>query len=385
MSDPILNKDAERFIPISAPWLDDNESFAIQDCIANNWISQGPKVAKFEQEFAKTHDNLYGSACNSGTTAIHLALKAIGIEKGDEVIIPDFTMVAVANSVLACEAVPVFADAVAAVEKDGNVLCSLVGNTSLYSIKKCITAKTKAIIVVHTYGEPVEDIQAIADFCKQKNIFLVEDCAESTFARISGKPVGSFGDIATFSFYSNKNITTGEGGMVLTNSAEIKDRLDRIRMHAFTPGMHFNHTERAFGYRMTDLQAAIGLTQLTKASFFMDRRRRYREIYDNRLKDCKKIIIPRTTPESGYWVMPILTNDQVTRDKYREHLANNGIETRTYFFPMSTQVFLKQYERNECHVAKFLGKAGFYLPLYPKLSEEDINYIIDKMIEMENK
>lgn len=372
MKDPILNKNAERFIWVAQPVLGDEERDNLAQCAIEKWISQGPKVAAFEQRVAMTAGKLYGSACNSGTTALHLALHVADVTEGDDVVIPNMTMVALANAVLLSRANPVFCDS------DPS---SDVGNISLTKIKEVITPKTKAVIVVHTYGEPVLDIKEIVEYCNERGIKVIEDCAESHFAELDGQPVGSFADLAIFSFYSNKNITTGEGGMVVTNCKDVKDRLDRVRMHAFTPGQHFCHTERAFGYRMTDMQASIGLAQLDKAEGFMRRRKEIRSMYEAKLNNPHMRFARRSVEleKSGVWVMPILTESEEKRDAIRQHIADHGIDSRTYFQPMDEQVFLTDWSSRDYPIASRLARCGFYVPLYPGLSDEDVNYIIDKL------
>ena len=379
--DPIINQNAEKFILIAKPDIGEEEKYALSSCIEDDWISQGPKVAEFEKIIAFQCRKKFGSACNSGTTALHLALHVCDVKEGDEVIIPNLTMIAVANSVILTGGTPVFCDS------DEN---SDVGNISLQKIKPLITEKTKAVIVVHTYGEPILDIKEIVHYCNDKNIKVIEDCAESHFATLNGEPVGSFADLAIFSFYSNKNITTGEGGMVVTNSQEIKDRLDRVRMHAFTPGKHFCHTEKAFGYRMTDMQAAIGIAQYHKSDYFMGIRRKYRSYYEEKLNNPHMRIANKSVSleESGVWVLPILTDSEEKRDAIRQHIANHGIDSRTYFQPMNEQIFLKKYAKKMCYytyttnpikypVSLKLSRNGFYVPLYPRLTYMDINYIIE--------
>ena len=368
--DPILNHDAKRLVWIAEPYLGKEEFDALGRCITENWISQGPRVAQFEDAIAKSSGKSYGSACNSGTTALHLALHVCDVGPGDEVIIPNLTMIALANAVLLTGATPVFAE----VEND-------VGNTSLDTISECITDKTRAVILVHTYGEPVADTIKIMDMCKDKNIKVIEDCAEAHFATLDRKPVGSFGDLAIFSFYSNKNITTGEGGMILTDRLDVKARLDRVRMHAFTPGQHFCHTERAFGYRMTDMQAAIGLEQLKKSPTFMDIRRKYRDLYETGLGGVGNVTVPEAIYTSGLWVMPLLAKDEESRNSIRQHIADRGIDSRTYFQPLHRQSFLVGLSEREYPRSDDLARRGFYVPLYPKLGVDDIHYIIDAIKE----
>jgi len=367
MADPILNTKAEKLIWVAQPSLGLEEATAVASAVADNWISQGPKVKEFEEQIAKQTGKRFGSACNSGTTALHLALHVCDVGPEHEVVIPDLTMIALANAVLLTRATPVFADSSPK---------SAVGNVELNTLKDKITEKTKAVVVVHTYGEPVVDIEEIVEYCHNRGIWVIEDCAECHLGRLNGKPLGSFGDVAIFSFYSNKIITTGEGGMVTTNFQTMKERLDRVRMHAFTPGKHFCHTERAFGYRMTDLQAAIGIAQLTKADDFIERRLVIRKQYEECLEDVPYLNIPSTTDESAHWVMPMLADSLKERDGIRKHMADHGIDSRTYFQPMHEQQFLTRFAEGSYPVSKILADRGFYVPLYPKLSNEDVSYVI---------
>lgn len=369
MNDPILNN-AGKFIPISIPTIGDREVDAVTQVVKSGWISQGQTVSLFESSFAQSHSRKYGAACNSGTTALHLSLAVLDIGEGDEVVIPGFTMIAVANSVLLTGAKPVFADS-----------ANDVGNISLQTIQNAITPRTKCVIVVHTYGEPIDDIVEIVDYCHNLGIRVIEDCAEAHFAiHKSGSPIGSFGDLAAFSFYANKNITTGEGGIVLSNDHYLDSRLKRLRMHAFTPGNHFKHQETAFGYRMTNMQAAIGLVQLDRHREFMQKRQEIRDRYECQLADLENIKIPKTTRQSAYWVMPIIAENN--RDQLRKWLADAGIETRTFFYPMHKQAFLRQ--DGQYPIATHLGKHGFYLPIYPNLTLEDVDYICNRVKEYFN-
>lgn len=372
MKDPVLNKNADRLIYVAKPSLGKEEELAVAKAVKENWISQGKRVAEFERLVSYSCHKAMGSACNSGTTALHLALHVCDISEGDEVIIPNLAMIALANSVLLTGATPVFADS------DIN---SEVGNISLNTIKTKITEKTKAVILVHTYGEPVIDTAEILEYCKSKDIKVIEDCAEAHFATFQdGRPVGSIGDLAVFSFYSNKNITTGEGGMVCTDSSIVKNRLDRVRMHAFTPGQHFCHTEKAFGYRMTDLQAAIGIEQMKKSKFFMKKRQIIRSIYDKHTYNNKPYLNIANHSlkmfNSGLWVLPVLAANKEIRENARDYFAYHGIDTRTYFQPMNKQSFLTKYANGDYTVSENLADRGFYLPLYPAMKLSEILYVV---------
>lgn len=369
-ADPIINKRAARHIPVARPSVGWREALAVARVTLSGWISQGRKVAEFETLFAKSHGQEYGSACNSGTTAIQLALAAAGIGPGDRVLCPTFTMVAVPNSILNVGAEPVFYDAAV-----GN----LVGNSSLDEIRSAALAPAgqgaRALIVAHCYGEVTQDMAKIRTWCDGFGIILIEDCAEVHYA----KGAGLWGDLVCWSFYANKNITTGEGGMVTTSRAEYKQKLDRIRMHAFSPLRHFNHTEKAYGCRMTEMQAAMGIVQHKRAPALMARRQMLRALYEHALGwDVLRgdpFCIPETSIDSAWWVMPIVCDSEEQREGLREWLAQDGIETRTYFVPMHMQEHLKKYARGDYKRAEYLGCCGLYLPLYPAMQTLDVWYV----------
>lgn len=376
--DPLVNKNAPKYIPVAKPYLTESEKTHLIQCINDEWISQGPKVKEFEQRIADLVGKKYGSACNSGTTALHLALAVCDLQPGDEVVIPNMTMVALANAVLMAGGTPVFCDS----DKYSDV-----GNTSLNEIEKVITEKTKAVIIVHTYGEAIADYEKTVYSLQRRGLVVIEDCAESLGAVTNEYPAGCLGDLSVFSFYSNKNITTGEGGLVATNSPYIKQRLDKIRMHAFTPGQHFLHQERAFGYRMTDMQAAIGLAQLTKFNEIMRSRIAARLLYELNIKSDYVKIASTTygSTSSGAWVLPLLCNEADYREDIRAHLANLGIDTRTYFQPLSRQPFLYKYKRKTYPNSERISEIGFYVGLYPSLTDEDILYICEGINSYEPK
>lgn len=352
------------------------EALAVARVTLSGWVSQGRKVAEFENLFAKSHGKAYGSACNSGTTAIQLALAAAGVGSGDLVLCPSFTMVAVPNSILNVGAEPAFYDA---------SVTSLVGNTSVDDIHAAVdglqgydVARLRAVIVAHCYGEVAARMDKIRAYCDSLGVPLIEDCAEVHYA----KGAGSWGDLVCWSFYANKNITTGEGGMVTTDRAEYKQKLDRIRMHAFSPLRHFNHTEKAYGCRMTEMQAAMGIVQHKRAAKLMARRAILRALYEHALgNDALKdpFYVPLSTTESAWWVMPIICNSEEQRENLREWLAQDGIETRTYFVPMHLQAHLQKYHfpqvNGDLRRAEYLGRCGLYLPLYPAMSAADVLYV----------
>lgn len=373
-ADPIVNKKAKMHIPVARPSVGWREALAVARVTFSGWISQGRKVAEFENLFAQSHGCTYGSACNSGTAAIQLALAAAGIGEGDLVMCPTFTMVAVPNSILNVGAKPLFFDA---------GIGNSVGNPTLREIQEAFNRSkvsgrhVRALIVAHCYGEtvaPHEMIQ-IQSFCESNGVVLIEDCAEVHYAKGAGK----WGDLVCWSFYANKNITTGEGGMVTTSRAEYKQKLDRIRMHAFSPLRHFNHTEKAYGCRMTEMQAAMGIVQHKRAPALMARRQLLRALYEEFLDlDVIKdpVFAPGTTLGSAWWVMPLMCETEAQRESLREWLAQDGIETRTYFVPMHQQAHLEEFAGPfSFQRAEYLGRCGLYLPLYPAMTVSEVRYV----------
>lgn len=365
--DPILNRNAPRQIPVAQPSLTEREANAARDAILSGWASGGPKVEEFEQRFAELTDKRYGVSCCSGTTALHLALMAAGVGPGDHVVIPSLTMVAVANSVLYCGATPVFVDSR---EGDGNPDGRWLEDCQIASVR------TKAVIVPHLYGVPAA---GFLEACRKHipNTMVIEDCAEAHFASINGKSVGSFGNYACWSFYGNKIVTTGEGGMICTNDERAAARLRSLRAHAFTPGNHFHHQELAFGVRITEPQGAVGLVQLDRREEFIARRKEIAQRYIEHLRGLAWVTFPERTFESAWWVFPILTPDQAFRDRLRQSLADVGVETRTYFYPLNRQPHLRKYATHDYPVADKLSTIGVYLPLYPDLSDSDVDHVCE--------
>ncbi|NQV08592.1 DegT/DnrJ/EryC1/StrS family aminotransferase, partial [Candidatus Woesearchaeota archaeon] len=259
-----------KFIPVAEPVLEGNELKYVTECVKTGWISSAGKfVKKFEEKFSKYCDCKYGVAVSNGTTALHLALVALGIKKGDEVIVPNFTFVATANAVVYVGGVPVFVDA----DKE-------TWNIDVDKIEEKITSKTKAIIPVNIYGHPC-DMNKIMDIAKKHNLYVIEDCAESHGAEYNGEKTGSFGDISCFSFYGNKIITTGEGGMCVTNNKELAEKMSMLKDHGMKPERRYWHETIGFNYRMTNIQAAIGLAQLENINKFIETKRENTIIYNS--------------------------------------------------------------------------------------------------------
>ncbi len=354
---------------VCEPLLDGNEAKYLQACIAENWISSsGPFVGRFELAFANAVGASTGVATSSGTTALHLAVAALGIGPGDEVVVPAFTMIASANAVTYTGATPIFVDSE-----------SEHWNLSPTAFEAAITSRTRAVIAVHTYGHPA-DMDAILSIARRHDIAVIEDAAEAHGALYRGRPVGSIGDIGIFSFYGNKIISTGEGGMLVTNDSALGAVARRLRDHAFSAERHFWHEYVGFNFRMTNMQAAIGLAQTERLEYFVECKRKNRERYDALLRCTPGLRLPTESPEarSVFWMYLILVEPEapITRDQLRVRLARRGIETRTAFVPLHLQpVYRNAWRQASFPVAEDVGRRGLYLPSGPALSDAEIAYV----------
>jgi perosamine synthetase len=370
-------------IRVCEPTLMGNELNYVTDCIREGMISSvGDYVKRFEQAFANYCQVNYGVACSNGTTAIHLALEALGIGRGDEVIVPTFTMIATGNAVLYTGATPVFVDA------ELNTW-----NIDPAKIEEKITKKTKAIIVVHTYGHPV-DMDAITMIARKHNLFVIEDAAEAHGAEYKGKKVGSLGDVACFSFYANKIITTGEGGMVVTNNETIAKKCRLLRNHAFTTP-RFIHHHVGFNYRMTNMQAAIGLAQLEHIETFVENRIRNAHTYTKLLRDVPGIEPPpaKEWAKNVYWMYGILLNQSfpLSKDELMGRLHEWGVETRSFFYPLHKQPLFHHPRYAHVNTSGYFGKSeylyehGLYLPSSSSLTEEQIQRVVQAIKEVASR
>jgi perosamine synthetase len=364
------DRSRRRIIPVCEPTLGGNELKYVTQAVETNWISSaGSFIRDFEARFADICGVKYGIACANGTVAMHLAMATLGLEPEDEVIIPTFTMIATANAVTYCGAKPVLVD----MEPD-------YWQMDLNHVEAKITPRTKAIVPVHIYGHPT-DMEPLRALAAQHGIFVVEDAAESHGAEYKGRRTGGLGDAAGFSFYGNKIITTGEGGMVTTDNRQIAQLAWNLRDHAFSHERHFWHKFVGFNYRMTNLQAAVGLAQVEQLEGFVAARRRNAAEYNCHLYGIPGIRTPAEAPwaKNVYWMYGILVDEHaygMNRDQLRKVLADNGIETRTFFIPMHCQpVYWQHYKGERYPVAEDLCKRGFYLPSASSLTMEEIEYI----------
>ncbi|MBE2238785.1 MAG: DegT/DnrJ/EryC1/StrS family aminotransferase [Caldilineaceae bacterium] len=359
-------------IPVCAPTLGGNELKYVQQAIETNWISSaGRFIRDFEARFAEACGVEYGIACANGTVAMHLTMATLGLEPGDEVIIPTFTMIATANAVTYCGAKPVLVDMEPA-----------YWQMDINQVEAKITPRTKAIVPVHIYGHPT-DMDPLMALAEKHGLLVIEDAAEAHGAEYKGRRTGGLGHAAGFSFYGNKIITTGEGGMVTTNDRDLAQLAWNLRDHAFSHERHFWHKFVGFNYRMTNLQAAIGLAQVEQLDGFVAARRRNALEYNRRLQDIPGVRTPSEAPwaKNVYWMYGILVDEQVygmNRDALRRVLADHGIETRTFFIPMHAQpVYWQQFKGERYPVAEDLCKRGFYLPSASSLGIDEIEYITD--------
>jgi len=360
------------FIPVCEPTLSGNELDYVTEAIRTNWISSaGRYIPEFEETFAAACDAQHGIACTNGTTALHLAMAVLDLGPGDEVILPTFTMIATPNCVRYTGATPVLVDSE-----------EVTWNFDLNQVEDAITDKTKAIIPVHTYGHPV-DMDALNEIADRYGVWVVEDAAEAHGARYKGRRVGSLGDAACFSFYGNKIITTGEGGMITTDNAEIAKLARNLRDHAFSTERHFWHRYVGYNYRMTNLQAAVGVAQTEKLDELVAARRRNAELYSSLLAEVEGITTP---PEVGdvenvFWMYGILVDEEafgMSRNALREALASRGIETRTFFIPIHFQpIYHPQYQGQSFPVAERFCAEGLYLPSASSLTRGQVRYVVE--------
>ena len=373
--EPRLSEACGPPVPVCETSLEGNELRYLAECVRSNWISSGgPFVRRFEDAFARAAGCTIGVATSSGTAALHLVLEALGIGPGDEVVVPAFTMIATANAVSYTGARPVLADSE-----------PRTWNVDPDAIADRIGPRTRAIVVVHTYGHPAE-IDRIRDIAARRGIPVVEDAAEAHGAREHGRPVGSLGAAGCFSFYGNKIVATGEGGMVTTDDAKLADVVRTLRDHAFTAERHFWHERRGFNYRMTNLQAAVGLAQTERLDDLVAARRRNAERYRERLSGIAGLTLPaeRDGCTNVYWMFGLLVEDAfgTTRDGLRAHLAARGIETRGFFVPIHAQpIYFRDHRGERFPVAERLGRRGLYLPSGPRLTEAQIDRVVDAIRE----
>lgn len=360
-------------IPVFEPIVSEDEIQMVVDALRKGEISGtfGKYIEDFESEFAAYVGCKYGIAVNSGTSALHLAVAALDLQRGDEVLVSASTNIATALAALHNGAIPVPVDSE-----------PITWNLDLDLLEGLITPKTKAIIPVHLYGHPV-DMDRLMQIASKHNLAVIEDCAESHGATVRGRMTGSFGQMACFSFYANKVITTGEGGMITTNDAAFADRLRLLRNLAFTTP-RFRHELAGFNFRMPGFVAALGLAQTRKIEKIIEEKRRVAYTYNQKLKDVPGLQLPPELEwaKNVYWMYGVVVKPEfgINRDKLAEALAERGVQTRTFFCPMNQQPVLQKLESFRtvaCPVADSLWETGLYLPSTWNLSEEKLTFISD--------
>lgn len=367
-------------IPVNEVLLNGNEKKYLSECIDTNWISsEGPFVKRFEDGLSQRVGRRHGIAVCNGSAALDVAVAALGIGKGDEVILPTFTIISCAAAVIRAGARPVVIDA-----------DRLTWNMRVDLIGRHINARTRAIMAVHTYGLPV-DMGPLCALAWRKNIKIIEDASEAIGQTYNGIPCGSFGDISTFSFYANKHITTGEGGMVLTNDAELAERCRRLRNLCFGENFteRFMHDELGWNYRISNLQAAIGVAQLERLDETLAKKRQIGSWYDELLAGLP---IDRTPSQTSYsdnlpWVYGLVLSEFVKLDTVdvMRRLAEAGIETRPFFWPMHEQpVFLRtgMFKNVSCPVAERIARRGFYIPSGVALTQDQAEKVSSDLCDI---
>ncbi|MFH1895678.1 MAG: DegT/DnrJ/EryC1/StrS family aminotransferase [archaeon] len=368
-------------IHVCEPNIGKKEFEYVKKCFDSNWISSmGPFVKEFEEKFAGFCDTKYGISTTSGTTALHLAVASLGIKKGDEVIMPSFTMIATSNSVIYAGAKPVLVDSE-----------MQTWNMDVTKIEEKITKKTKAIMPVHTYGHSV-DMDPLMEIAEKHGLKVIEDGAEAHGALYKGKKVGSIGDCGCFSFYANKIITTGEGGMVVTANEELSEMAHTLMNHAFSKEKHFWHKHIGFNYRMTNMQAALGLAQLERVDELLGLKEKINSQYTEILSEVDGITTPPEAPwaKNVIWMYGILVDEKkfgMNKDKLMIELEKKGIETREFFIPMHRQPIYTQMKlfKGKYPVADELNYRGLYLPSGTMLSEEQISFVCDTIKGLKKK
>lgn len=350
--------------PVYRPSLNGNEREYVNNCLDDNWLTwQGKYVRDFEKSFASYINTPFASTVCNATAALHLALLALGIGENDEVIVPTLTYIASVNTIVYTGARPVFAD----IDKD-------TWQLDPDDIIKRIGPRTKAIMAVHLYGHPC-DMRRIMKIAEEYKLAVIEDAAESFGSKFEGQYTGTIGDIGVFSFFGNKTITTGEGGMVVTKNKTLLDRVNLYKGQGLARHREYWHEVIGFNYRMTNIAAAIGLAQLERADEIIEKKIKIAQWYIDELLDLPLTFhLPIGNVKHSYWMFTILTNESGNRNKLREFLKFNGIETRPAFHPVHT---MPMYSENfqQYKVAEDIGWRGINLPSYPDLQRSDIQTI----------
>lgn len=357
-------------IPIAKPDVGKDEIEAVTQTMKTGWVTQGNKVEEFEKVFARYCGSKYGIATSSGTTALHIALASIGIQKGDEVITTPLSCISTANPILYLNAKPIFADV------EPTTL-----NLNPTTVRKKITKKTRAILPVHMFGHPI-DIDPIMEMAEKHDIYVVEDAAHALGAKYKGKKVGSIGHIACFSFYGDKIITTAEGGIALTNDEELAEKMQMLRSHGMSKHQKFYHPILGYNYKMSDIHAAIGVAQMQKLDKYIQKRRENVEYLNRKLNHLElKLPTELDYAFSVYYMYHVLSENG--KEKAVKHLEKAGIETRPLLSLIPTQppYHNQGYNSNDYPVAENAHQKGFYLSNSPLFTQDELEYIASVLSE----
>jgi perosamine synthetase len=359
------------FFPVSSPYITKKDINSVNRVLKSGWISSdGPEIQKFEKKFSRFVDRKYSVAVSSGTAALEIAVKVLNLKKNDEILISNFTIISNVLAVIRQRAKPILID------------CNLKNwNINIEDIEKNISKKTKAIIITHIYSFPNE-MDKILKICKKYNLFVIEDAAEVLGISYKNKMCGSFGDISTFSFYANKQLTTGEGGMLSVNNFKIYEKCKSLRNLCFGKSNRFNHDDIGWNYRMTNIQAALGLSQLQNIKKVIKKKMEIGAYYYKKLHQNPNIqILPpsNTFSKNIYWVVGIvIKKNKITASILSKKLSKYGIKTRSFFWPMHEQYIFKKmkiFKNKKFPNSSYIARYGLYLPSYFQIKKDDINYI----------
>lgn len=361
-------------LELSKPYIGKSEINSVIKVLKSGRLSIGPKLIKFESNFAKYIGTKYGIGVNSGTSGLHLALKAVGIKEGDEVITTPFSFIASANSILYLKAKPIFVD-----------INKKTLNIDENKIEKSITTKTKAILVVHIFGEPC-NMEKINKIAKKYRLKVIEDTCESIGSTYKGKILGSWGDVAVFAFYPNKQITTGEGGMIVTNNKKIKDICKSLRNQGRTKNKKWlNHEYLGYNYRLTEINSALGIEQLKKINKILKKRKAVAKRYNSLLKDTPNIELPIIKNEKSWFVYVIKLNKKINRENLINRLNKKGIDSKPYFPSIHLQPLYKKlfkYKKGLFPICEEVSEKTLAIPFYTDMKKNDVEFVCKNLKEL---
>ncbi|NPA71389.1 MAG: DegT/DnrJ/EryC1/StrS family aminotransferase [Gammaproteobacteria bacterium] len=367
---------AKEFVQLAAPHIEETDIEAVVSVLRSPRLANGPKVLEFEQRIAEYTGAKYAVAVSSGTAALHIIVRALGLQRGDEVLVPSFTFAATVNALLYEGVMPVFVD----IEPD-------TFNLDPEQLKNSITKRTKAIMAVDIFGHPAE-WDEILNFADNYGLKVIDDACEALGAEFKGKRVGSFGDAAAFAFYPNKQITTGEGGMIVTNNKEIAQLARSLRNQGRGEKLEWLLHERlGFNYRMDEMSAALGVSQLDKIEGRLRTRRKLADLYTKLLEEIPWVEPPKTRDytRSAWFAYTILLSDEINRDAVMREMRSLGVETRAYFPPVHQQPYIKKIFGNEVNIhlpyTEYTSRRTLSLPLHSRLKTEEVHLVVDVLRE----